>query len=236
MKRLAICLFGMSYRDPKPHWGGAVYSIDARPCKYNHDKYIASYFKNIGYEIDYYLSTNESEKSEWFKTQYNPVYANFDDQNNENSDRVNVGRQVRNSRLLNVLNGCFQSGIEYDMVIAMRFDMLICKTLDTWSIDFDHFNVMSFLERPKRKLIDDNIYVFNGRCLNAFIKVICQNVNKNHHELYHAFAKEFQINLMYNECARVDHLTSFKILRTLPDGTTYISMNNKNVAINVNQI
>ena len=28
MKRLAICYFGMSYREALPHWGGEVYKYE----------------------------------------------------------------------------------------------------------------------------------------------------------------------------------------------------------------
>lgn len=235
MKRVAICLFGMSYRETLPHWGGAMYQIDARPCKFNHDKYIVSYFKELGYEIDYYLSTNTSEQDEWYLQEYKPVYANFDEYSNVNEDRLNIGVPTRAKRLLHVLQACLESTTRYDMVIAIRFDLLICKPLHDWSIDFENFNVLSVLERPIKRRIDDNLYILNSKHLESFVRVLYENQNISHHDIYGKFCIAFdnKVNLMYNENKRVDHLTSVKILRTLPDGTNCISLDDRNVSIDI---
>lgn len=238
MKRLAICYFGMSYREALPHWEGEVYKIDARACRYNHDKYIVSFFKESGYEIDYYLSTNDSEHKVWFLKEYNPVYANFDDYSNVNEDRTNIGVPTRAKRLLNVLNACLKSNSKYDTILAIRFDLLICKPMQKWSIDFDNFNVLTMLERPKiKKLIDDNIYILNDIHLENFISILSENQNVSHHNIYGVFCKEFKkVNLMYNEGVCVPRLTSVKILRTLPDGTNCISIDGKLVPIDIEKI
>jgi hypothetical protein len=238
MKRLAICLYGMSYREPSQHWGGkdSIFKIDARPCKKNHDKYLEGYFKNLGFEIDYYLSTNKSEQSEWFFDTYSPVYASFDDDSTDNSKQQHhlSRNKTRKKRLANVLNGCIESKIKYNLVIAMRFDMVFCVPLSEWKIDFDGFNVMSLLHF--KRAIDDNMYIMNGVQLHTFNKVMNEN-DDNTHEIYDKFYDVFgNVNVMYDERCRVDDFTSFKILRTFPDNTTNIVVNYKLVQVDIDNL
>lgn len=122
--------------------------------------------------------------------------------------------------------------------MAIRFDLLICKPMQHWSIDFDNFNVLSMLERPKIKnLIDDNIYILNGIQLEKFISILTENQNVSHHNIYGVFCREFKkVNLMYNEGVCVPRLTSVKILRTLPDGTNCINTNGELVPIDIEEL
>lgn len=216
MKRVAVCLFGMSYREPGLHWGGATYRIDARLCKPNHDEYIRRYFEKLGYVVDYFISTNDSEKSEWFRKEYNPVSESFDTESTSNASKRPKHRHVhRNRRLLNVIDQCIQSGVSYDLIFIQRFDILFFVSLDRWNIDFDGFNIISELD--KTKLIDDNMYLLHSRHLVSFRDVLRTTILCSHHTILPQLKKTFPVNFMYNENNRVDLLTSFKIVRISPE-------------------
>ena len=56
--KLALLLFGISLEINK-HWQyGTSYSVDYNNSYENYQKYIYEYFKNKGYDIDVYISTN----------------------------------------------------------------------------------------------------------------------------------------------------------------------------------
>ena len=60
MKKLALILFGISYSE-YIHWDSLKYGKLFINFKYSHQNYkdyIYSYFENLGYSIDTYISTN----------------------------------------------------------------------------------------------------------------------------------------------------------------------------------
>ena len=56
--KLALLLFGISLEINKYWQYGTLYSVDYNNSYENYQKYIFDYFKNKGYEIDVYISTN----------------------------------------------------------------------------------------------------------------------------------------------------------------------------------
>jgi hypothetical protein len=207
--KLALLLFGISLEINK-HWQyGTSYSVDYNNSYENYQKYIYEYFKNKGYDIDVYISTNilpENYKEDLFN-KYKPVKCNF-------IETIEDDRHLsKNIKIDDVVNLCINEGREYDLILITRFDLLFKKDFANSNIQFDKFNIVSILENPD--YICDNFYLFPYKYLSNFSNIIKKDIRKSHH-----FIKEelenigCPINYILNEHTEVANLSFYKIVRT----------------------
>ena len=138
--KLAVLFFGMSKAEYDNYWYNKRYLIDYEKSYENYKQYIFEFFKRKGYDIDVYFTTNalnDADRSEICK-KYNPVHCNFI----HNHPHHIIGR---NSKIINVMDLCLESGNAYDLVLITRFDLLFQKDFNKSNIHFDKFNMVSLL-------------------------------------------------------------------------------------------
>ena len=209
--KLAVLFFGMSKAEYDNYWYNKRYLIDYEKSYENYKQYIFEFFKRKGYDIDVYFTTNalnDADRSEICK-KYNPVHCNFI----HNHPHHIIGR---NSKIINVMDLCLESGNAYDLVLITRFDLLFQKDFNESNIQFDKFNMVSLLEKPN--LICDNFYLFPYKYLKPFSDVAKNNFTCRFHdmkdELYEKIGGD-SVNYILNENCCVEELSFYKIVRTL---------------------
>lgn len=207
--KLALLLFGISLEINK-HWQyGTSYSVDYNNSYENYQKYIFEYFKNKGYDIDVYISTNilPNIYKEDLLDKYKPVKCNF-------IETIEDDRHLsKNIKIDDVVNLCINEGNEYDLILITRFDLLFQKDFSNSNIQFDKFNVVSILENPN--YICDNFYLFPYKYLSEFSKIIKKNIRESHHFIKEDLENmEFPINYILDERTVVADLSFYKIVRT----------------------
>ena len=165
MKKLALCLFGISYLNTNNKL------IDYRNSIENYQNILFCYFKKIGYKIDIYLATNNIDymKKDLLNT-YKPINYIFmeNDQNRLLS---------RNYKVRAVVKCCLDSKIKYDNVLITRFDLLFKKNFSDCNIEFDKFNLVY----ENKVHICDNFYLFPYSKLEKFYGMLCININVQSH-------------------------------------------------------
>ena len=164
--KLALLLFGISLEINKYWQYGTLYSVDYNNSYENYQKYIFEYFTNKGYDIDVYISTNslpEKYKKDLLD-KYKPIKSNF-------IETIEEDRNLsENIKIDDVVNLCINEGIEYDLILITKFDLLFKKGFDDINIIFDKFNIVNFLEEPD--YMCDNFYLLPYKYLSNFSKII----------------------------------------------------------------
>jgi hypothetical protein len=207
-KRMALCLFGISLLQFR-HRSRELYHVNYQNSLVNYHTYIYQYFKEKGYLIDVYLSTNllnENDKQKLLQI-YQPIASSF----HENEEDY---YHSRNIKLDSVLDLCLSSKIQYDMVLVTRFDLHFQKNFHESNIDFTKFNLVSILELPH--LICDNFYLFPYSVLPLFSKVVKKNMHVSHHYIksdMDDIKGPDYINYILNENRIVQLLSFYKIVR-----------------------
>lgn len=212
--KLGLLLFGMS-KCQHDHWGKKKLKldIDYQKSVQNYQEYIFNYFKQLGYQIDVYLSTNNLSKKD--KTRlisiYKPVKFSFH-KNNKNQNR----RTARNEKLYSVILLCLQSKVSYDLILITRFDMMFKKKFNESNINLKKFNLVSTLQ--KKNLICDNFYLFPYEVLKEFLNI----VKRNRHKSFHPIKKEIHniknnkfVNYILDEKKGIGFLSFYQIVRTI---------------------
>jgi hypothetical protein len=209
--KLAVLFFGMSkchynYFDSKTN-----YFIDYEKSYENYKKFIFNFFISKGYDIDVYFTTNilDDEDRKEICKKFNPINCTF--MENEGNHVVS-----RNKKLINVMNLCLESEIEYDLVLITRFDLLFQKDFDESNIQLNKFNLVSILELPT--VICYNFYLFPYEYLETFLNISNNNLTKSFHkiknELFEKIGKN-SINYILNEECCIKELSFYKIVRTI---------------------
>ena len=208
--KLAVLLSGMSKMENYTHHhGNRKVTIDYEKSYENYEEYIFNYFKNIGYDIDIYFTTNmlDDQNKKKIYGKYKPVKCNFI----ENKKNVIISK---NEKLADVINLCLDSNITYDLILITRFDLLFQKKFDESNINFNKINIVSILEQPH--LICDNFYLFPYECLKEFSDIVKENLNNSLHwlqgPLYRKFGTE-SVNYILNENSSIPGLSFYKIVR-----------------------
>ena len=212
--KLALILFGISLEINRYWQYGALYSIDYNNSYDNYQRYIFDYFKDKGYNIDVYISTNnlnsKNDISEIID-KYKPVkYRIADDNDNGEDDKDYI--ISRNKKLESAIDLCIEGGGEYDLVLITRFDLLFQKDFADSNIQLDKINIVSVLERPN--LICDNFYLFPHKYLKDFQQVIRKCANINHRNIKNDLEKIAPINYVLNENRDISELSFYKIAKT----------------------
>jgi hypothetical protein len=207
--KLAILLFGIS-KCEYDYGENNYYLVDYNNSYENYKKYIFDYFKDKGYDIDIYFTTNsldDKDKKE-ICDKYNPVKCNFI--KNQKNRFVS-----RNLKIVDVIDLCIESGNIYDLILITRFDLLFQKNFDESNIQYDKFNLVSVLETPN--LLCDNFYLFPYKYLHTFSDICKNNLNNNFHfiqsELYQKIGTD-SVHYILNENTSINYLTFYKIVRT----------------------
>ena len=208
-KRLAILLFGISY--DSNYINGKVkshYLIDTRQYFKNFNLYIISYFENLGFTIDIYLSTNKNILNNELIDLFNPVSSIFDEQNIKRNKKIKIGLEM----IINNKEKEKDKGKNYDLILLTRFDIIFKKYFNEYSLNFNKLNLVSILELPH--LIDDNFYLLPNKYLLDFYKIFCEckdNYKEEAHNLKNIFDNKFEINYIKNEFTTVENLSFYKL-------------------------
>lgn len=151
--------------------------IDYRKSVENYKQYIYDYFESLGYEIDVFFATNESNEeihNNLIHT-YKPKKHIFIP-NNKKLDK-NLSRSVK---LQSAVQLCIDYANEtqtiYDTVFITRFDLYFNESFKNLPVRFEMINISSKLEIHKsdKKLdrIDDNLYILPYHLLDEFNNLI----------------------------------------------------------------
>ena len=181
MKKLALIFFGISYLNTEKKL------IDYRNSVENYKEIMFRYFKNLGYEIDIYLCTNELNeniKNELINI-YKPKKYSFI---NNLEDRL----LSRNNKIKFAVKSCIDSNIQYNTVLVVRFDLLFKKKFSESNIDLNKFNLVY----SHQQYICDNFYLFPYSKLLNFYNLLCKNNNIQSHLYKNQIESMTQVNYM----------------------------------------
>ena len=218
--KLAIGLFGISYKENYEHWRLGRVTIDYRKSLENYRKYLFEYFESLGYQIDVYLATYDSKMINQLKHDYQPKEVRLIEHLYATGDlwyNLLVGRQSRHNCIKACLEMIINSQQAYDHILLTRFDLIFCKPLSSVSIDCNALNIVSILE--SREVICDNFYLFPGKYSQKLLTKLKErdggSYEDNNYD-YHAFEPLFlevfpKINFMTNECRKAEYLSFYKI-------------------------
>jgi hypothetical protein len=203
-KKMALLLFGISY--DSNYINGKVrkhYLVDARQYFKNLNEIVITYFKNGGYEIDLFLTTNKNSIENELLEIYQPKAWIFDESNSRRNKKIKNGLEM-------IINN--NSKDLYDLILITRFDLFFQKKFCNTFFDIDKLNIVSILE--KQHLIDDNFYLFPNKYLLNFYKIFsdCRDHYKEEaHNLKNIFHQKFDIHYINNEYTTVENLSFFKL-------------------------
>ena len=192
--KCAVLIFGLHYKNNYQNWYFGKTNINY--------KYYINNIKNLFCcfsHVDYFLSTNKSEKTNELIKDYNAKEYNFNDL--PRWEKILIGLKIIEKNKNN-----------YDMIAITRFDIFFIMNLN--NIDINKLNIISILEA--KHLICDNFYLFPTKYLNNFIEIF-ENIKKysNHNSLTHGlkneFEKRFDLNYIKNENKKVQHLSSYQL-------------------------
>lgn len=210
VKKLALLLFGISYKEEYKHWSRKCFIINYKNSIDNYRKYLISYFKKQNYDVDIFISTYDNHEKDNIIRDYSPKSYIF------TKNFVTNMHMGRNLHFLNCLNLCIgyanENNINYDLVIMTRFDLLFKIPFEQVRIDYDTLNLVSVLERSN--LIDDNFYIFPYEYIDNMKNIVKLNNRINMHYVKDHFVKIFKrINYLKNDHCFVKDLTFFDINR-----------------------
>ncbi len=178
MKKLAILLRGQSH--------STFYSHKIKKTV-NYNNYINKFNELIklyktSFEVDIFLQTFESEilDKEDLLNKYKPVdykiIKNICDPNEKTQSEIgkNIYQAVK-CVIETFFNYCNKKNTTYDMVIIMRYDIIINKNIDINILDPNKYNLHGIFYKYNRIYSDDNILVTSQELLkkyyNALLKI-----------------------------------------------------------------
>ena len=218
MKKLALLLFGLSYKKYK-HFTRKQYFVNYELSIENYKKYIYEYFIKLGYSIDVFFVTNisnEQIQNEIINTYQPKKYLFTDNLDIQNVNKIPDNTFSRNLRFKQVIDLFIDYTIEnntsYDHCIITRFDLLFQKDFELSNINFDIINIVSVLEH--KNVICDNFYLFPYKHINEFQKLATDNLNINYHCIENKINKIDKINFILSEYKHIINLSFYKIVRT----------------------
>lgn len=227
-KKLALLLFGVS-KSKYIHFSKDVrdkfsqngdFEVDYKYSVVNYRERIFKYFNKLGYDIDIYFATNNlsaEDRSELLATYPAVDYRFQEKQSNYRSKKgltsTDGGQYFnRNIKFRKVLTLCLNSGNDYDLILATRFDLIFVKDFENFDFDLNLMNISSVLESPH--YIDDNFYLFPGKFLEIFTKHLYGfNLNSISHTLGNVIKKFTTINFFSNQKVPIAYLNFYKIVR-----------------------
>lgn len=187
-KRLAIGLYGMSYRPAYKNWRDslALQTIDYRASLDNYRTKLIEPFKQAGYDVDVFFSTDKHELFESVRNDYNPkACLAFGDTSRDSHHCRNV--TVQNTlQLIDTEQSV--SGL-YDLVVFTRFDLHWKYNPVDFNFDETKFNLPMICDGEQ--IIDDNIMIFPGRMVSPFLNLTRAHMKRLFHTMYDEVVRTF---------------------------------------------
>jgi hypothetical protein len=240
---IALLFFGIHYQENMYINSNAKYPhrIDFRYYVKNIREKFIDYFKQF-YNIDIFVSTNESPIQNEVLQIYQPKKYSFYNQRGRNT-KIKKGLQL-------IIEYMKEKGILYNAIAIMRFDIYFLKNfLLNQNMYMNKLNLVSILEQ--NNMVDDNFYLFPISYLYNMYEIFCTCTDKTTleaHSLKKIFDKYFKINYICNEHTFVAKLSFYKLRYfcdidfiinsgKLQENLTYYSkFNNSSLFINNNDI
>lgn len=188
--KIAILLSGISFDYNYRHITKNLIAIDYIFYYSNIKKHLIDFFSK-NYDVDLYLSTNDSSKYGELVKLYAPV-------------KSTVKGTTRNDKILRGLELIDPS--EYEFIVITRFDIIFKDEFNISLFNFDKVNVVSVLE--KDRLICDNFYLFSSKLFKPFYDAY---LSISTHMHGHNLKGDFEYNFMKNENTWVADLSFYKL-------------------------
>jgi hypothetical protein len=236
---LAILLSGLHYvENYKNHVGTCT--VDYRKYVKNIKTKIYGHFEN--YQIDTFISTNESKLLQEYINTYSVVdYVTNNIIHTEDFEIAN--KKITVLKLL--ISHIEKTKKEYDLVLLTRPDIYIMEDLSNFCPD--KLNIVSILERDF--YCDDNLFIFPIKYLYVIYDLIIQNYNNYSkgllfHSMKNIFEEHMEVHYLHNNYSFVRDLSFFK-LRFLENPefilnrflfTDNVLYENKNASIKINEV
>lgn len=209
MKKIAIVLCGISYKENYNHWKGGTVCIDYKNSIDNYNEYLFDYFKKLGYNIDIYLSTNnvnETIKKDILE-KYKPIKYNFLIDAEDSFSSKDAGwnekqcfkpKQKKNIIGIELLKGyCQNKKKPYDLVLFTRFDLLFNIFFHEKYVNID-INAMNIISKIDNGFVCDNFFLFPYKLLDIFEKSIrAKDFNHDIDKFFNRY--NITINFIYNQ-------------------------------------
>ena len=210
-KKIALLLFGLSYKENYKHHSGKKVLINYEESLKNYEKMIFKYYKNLGYEIDTFLATNFNKNINNLLKKYKPK------SNYIRHQEINNNIISRNKYFLTTMKLCKEyaekNKIKYEFVIMTRFDLLFKIPFNEVKINYNTMNIVSILEHPA--LICDNFYLFPFSYLDIFLQYVKSRIRTCAHLYKRNLERRFgNINYLMNQYTFIQKIKFYKIIRT----------------------
>jgi len=206
IKNMALLLVGLHYKEnyTAPCIPNSTGDVDFRLHVKNIKTKVLDYFNKF-YNIDTYISTNNSNYLNEMLKIYNPYKFFIDDRSN---------RIFKTVKILKLLMDEINKGKQYDYIAITRLDIYFL--MDFSNIEFYKFNIISILE--KNDVCDDNFYFFPVNFLHKFYDLLNNKLlsiqSKDPcvlHYLHHDIYNHFPIHYIHNQNRFVADLDFYKL-------------------------
>jgi hypothetical protein len=176
--KIAYCLRGIHYIDSDHYRTDFTYSID------NNNKYIIDEFKKHIFDIDYFISTYDSEKLNSLIDYYKPVEVRTR-KYSQTDERFHQQCLHHLNLIEMILNYETTHNIKYDLIVNTRFDLIFFRKLSQMNIDITKINSVF---KHTSGSCDDNFILIPRNYLMEFYIAI-KHIISNSNSYTHTFAK-----------------------------------------------
>lgn len=191
--KIAILISGLSYDYNYNHIIKKNIAIDYIFYYDNIKKYVIDFFSKY-YEVDIYISTNNSDKYREVIKLYNPV-------------KSTTNGDTRNERVLRGLELIDPS--RYDFVAVTRFDIIFKDEFHMGLFDLNKVNAVSALKKPN--IVCDNFYLFSTNLFPLFYSEYMTSLGEIHGHFINSKERTFKWHLMKDEKRWVDDISFYKL-------------------------
>jgi hypothetical protein len=145
---------------------GKIRNVNWRQTYHNQQLNLFQPLRDMGYNIDVYMSTYHSDLQDTMLCDLQPLKYHF----NELSGRfLTDGAWGRLQNILKCIDLIESSGIGYDYVIFLRFDLALLQSIQDLNIDYQNINI-TFLNYDG--LTYDDIFTFSIIPLSYYHRLI----------------------------------------------------------------
>lgn len=166
-KRVAVGLFGISYKQSYKHWMGWITNVDWRTTNYRTS--LLKLLTDSGNTVDHYFSTYHNQMADELIDELKPKACKFSvfDDNQEKDTRV-FDRHSRFKETLNLFKD------DYDYYVMTRFDLSFdYNELTGCKVANSSINITSkHGSGSNNELICDFFYIFDNSMLGTFREFI----------------------------------------------------------------